>query len=50
MPHPRRWRKRGAGEPVLVAAGGHIDDLAGMPLRCGKRGFENPDFVVRDAD
>jgi 3'(2'), 5'-bisphosphate nucleotidase len=35
-----------AGQAVLVAAGGRIDDLAGRPLRYGKPGFENPHFVA----
>lgn len=36
-----------AGHAVLAAAGGHVEDLAGQPLRYGKPGFENPDFVAR---
>jgi 3'(2'), 5'-bisphosphate nucleotidase len=35
-----------AGHAVLVAAGGHVVDLQGRPLRYGKPGFENPDFVA----
>lgn len=35
-----------AGQAVLVAAGGRVDDLQGRPLRYGKPGFENPDFVA----
>jgi 3'(2'), 5'-bisphosphate nucleotidase len=36
-----------AGQAVLHAAGGSVATLAGAPLRYGKRGFENPDFVAR---
>jgi 3'(2'), 5'-bisphosphate nucleotidase len=36
-----------AGQAVLEAAGGSVATLAGTPLRYGKRGFENPDFVAR---
>jgi 3'(2'), 5'-bisphosphate nucleotidase len=35
-----------AGQAVLVAAGGRVLDLAGAPLRYGKPGCENPDFVA----
>jgi 3'(2'), 5'-bisphosphate nucleotidase len=35
-----------AGHAVLRAAGGCVLDLAGQPLRYGKPGFENPDFVA----
>ena len=36
-----------AGQAVLEAAGGRVEDLQGQPLRYGKPGFENPDFVAR---
>ena len=36
-----------AGHAVLAAAGGTVTDLAGVPLRYGKPGFENPHFVAR---
>jgi 3'(2'), 5'-bisphosphate nucleotidase len=36
-----------AGHAVLVAAGGHVDTLDGKPMRYGKPGFENPNFVAR---
>jgi 3'(2'), 5'-bisphosphate nucleotidase len=36
-----------AGDAVLSAAGGEVADLQGRPLRYGKPGFENPDFVAR---
>jgi 3'(2'), 5'-bisphosphate nucleotidase len=36
-----------AGHAILEAAGGSILTLAGKPLRYGKRGFLNPDFVAR---
>ena len=35
-----------AGHAVLAAAGGRITTLDGAPLRYGKPGFENPDFVA----
>ena len=35
-----------AGHAVLAAAGGHVTDVAGQPLRYGKPGFENPDFIA----
>jgi 3'(2'), 5'-bisphosphate nucleotidase len=35
-----------AGHAVLAAAGGAVNDLAGVPLRYGKPGFENPAFVA----
>lgn len=38
-----------AGHAVLAAAGGSVCDLQGQPLRYGKPGFENPDFVARGA-
>lgn len=38
-----------AGQAVLVAAGGRVLDLAGAPLRYGKPGCENPDFVALGA-
>ena len=36
-----------AGHAVLRAAGGEVRDLAGVPLRYGKPGFENPHFVAQ---
>lgn len=36
-----------AGHAVLAAAGGSVCDLEGRPLRYGKPGHENPDFVAR---
>jgi 3'(2'), 5'-bisphosphate nucleotidase len=36
-----------AGHAILEAAGGQVTTLAGGPLRYGKRGFLNPDFVAR---
>jgi 3'(2'), 5'-bisphosphate nucleotidase len=36
-----------AGHAVVLAAGGQVCDLAGMPLRYGKAGFENPSFFAR---
>lgn len=39
-----------AGHAVLAAAGGHVDDLSGQPLRYGKAGFENPHFVAAGQD
>jgi 3'(2'), 5'-bisphosphate nucleotidase len=38
-----------AGHALLVVAGGTVSDLQGQPLRYGKAGFENPDFVARGA-
>lgn len=35
-----------AGHAVLMAAGGQVLDLQGLPLRYGKPGFDNPDFVA----
>ena len=35
-----------AGQAVLEAAGGRVLCLDGSPLRYGKPGFENPDFVA----
>jgi 3'(2'), 5'-bisphosphate nucleotidase len=37
----------GAGQAVLEAAGGTVITLEGAPLRYGKPGFANPDFVAR---
>jgi len=37
----------GAGHAVVVAAGGSVNKLDGTPLRYGKVGFANPDFIVR---
>jgi 3'(2'), 5'-bisphosphate nucleotidase len=38
-----------AGDAVLRAAGGRVQDLAGQDLRYGKPGFENPHFVAMGA-
>jgi 3'(2'), 5'-bisphosphate nucleotidase len=35
-----------AGHAVLRAAGGQVRDLQGRPLRYGKPGFDNPDFIA----
>jgi 3'(2'), 5'-bisphosphate nucleotidase len=35
-----------AGDAVLRAAGGTVLTLDGQPLRYGKAGFDNPDFVA----
>lgn len=35
-----------AGHAVLAAAGGRVDTVAGVPLRYGKPGFDNPHFVA----
>jgi 3'(2'), 5'-bisphosphate nucleotidase len=35
-----------AGHAVLLAAGGGVSALDGVPLRYGKAGFENPHFVA----
>ncbi|MFN9194683.1 MAG: 3'(2'),5'-bisphosphate nucleotidase CysQ [Pseudomonadota bacterium] len=35
-----------AGHAVLAAAGGCVLDLQGQPLRYGKPGYRNPDFVA----
>lgn len=36
-----------AGDAVLRAAGGIVEELGSGPLRYGKPGFENPHFVAR---
>jgi len=36
-----------AGQAVLEAAGGSVTTLDGAPLRYGKPGFANPDFIAR---
>ena len=36
-----------AGQAVLEAAGGQVTTLDGTPLRYGKPGFVNPDFMAR---
>lgn len=36
-----------AGQAILEAAGGSVLTLSGKPLRYGKRGFLNPDFIAR---
>lgn len=38
-----------AGHALVEAAGGQVATFAGAPLRYGKPGFENPDFLVRGA-
>ena len=38
-----------AGQAVLVAAGGSVHTLEGLPMRYGKPGFENSHFVARGA-
>lgn len=38
-----------AGHAVLVAAGGSVCTLDGLPLRYGKPGYENPHFLARGA-
>ncbi|MBW8756409.1 MAG: 3'(2'),5'-bisphosphate nucleotidase CysQ [Burkholderiales bacterium] len=35
-----------AGDAILRAAGGEVQTLDGAPLRYGKPGFENPDFIA----
>ena len=35
-----------AGHAVLAAAGGQVQTLAGVPLRYGKPGFDNPHFAA----
>lgn len=34
-----------AGEALIQAAGGQVRDMEGQPMRYGKPGFRNPDFV-----
>lgn len=36
-----------AGHAVLLAAGGQLTELSGVPLRYGKPGYNNPHFVAR---
>ncbi|HEX3066807.1 MAG TPA: inositol monophosphatase family protein, partial [Dongiaceae bacterium] len=36
-----------AGHAVLAAAGGHVETLDGKPMRYGKQGCENPNFIAR---
>ena len=36
-----------AGHAVLLAAGGSVSTTAGEPLRYGKPGFRNPEFIAR---
>jgi 3'(2'), 5'-bisphosphate nucleotidase len=38
-----------AGQAVLEAAGGRVEDLEGRPFRYGKPGFRNPGFVAYGA-
>ena len=35
-----------AGHAVLAAAGGHVDTMDGKPMRYGKPGFANPNFIA----
>jgi 3'(2'), 5'-bisphosphate nucleotidase len=35
-----------AGHAVLLAAGGRVTDINGIPLSYGKQGFENPHFIA----
>lgn len=35
-----------AGQAALESAGGHGRTLSGAPLRYGKPGFRNPDFIA----
>ncbi|WP_375592703.1 3'(2'),5'-bisphosphate nucleotidase CysQ [Algihabitans albus] len=35
-----------AGQAVLAAAGGRVETLDGQPLRYGKAGFANPNFIA----
>ena len=48
--YPRQGRTMewdvAAGQAVLAGAGGRVESLAGEPLRYGKPGWENPDFVA----
>ncbi|WP_219821525.1 3'(2'),5'-bisphosphate nucleotidase CysQ [Sneathiella aquimaris] len=37
----------GAGQAILEAAGGSVETLEGAPLRYGKDGYDNPDFVAK---
>ncbi|MBL8697134.1 MAG: 3'(2'),5'-bisphosphate nucleotidase CysQ [Alphaproteobacteria bacterium] len=36
-----------AGHAILEAAGGRVETAGGQPLRYGKPGFRNPDFIAR---
>jgi len=36
-----------AGQAVLEAAGGRVEEMNGQPLRYGKAGFRNPHFLAR---
>ncbi len=38
-----------AGHALVLAAGGRVETAQGQPLRYGKPGFENPDFIVYGA-
>lgn len=38
-----------AGHAILEAAGGRVETAGGEPLRYGKPGFGNPDFIARGA-
>ncbi len=35
-----------AGHAVLLAAGGHVNDLSGLPLVYGKTSLKNPNFIA----
>ena len=35
-----------AGHAILSAAGGDVEEINGEPLRYGKPGFENPNFIA----
>ncbi|WP_415235526.1 3'(2'),5'-bisphosphate nucleotidase CysQ [Sneathiella sp.] len=37
----------GAGQAILEAAGGSVETLEGAPLKYGKDGYDNPDFVAK---
>jgi 3'(2'), 5'-bisphosphate nucleotidase len=39
-----------AGQAVLEAAGGRVEDTDGNPLRYGKAGFKNPHFIAYGRD
>lgn len=39
-----------AGHAVVRFAGGSVSDVSGAPLRYGKPGFENPDFIAKGAE
>lgn len=49
---PTREWDTAAGQAILVAAGGSVVDLAGHPLRYGKRAemYRNPDYIAAGRD